>query len=139
MIQAEIGRRRSIRVYPPNSFSTAKLRDAAKLESEAGAKPSLLVLEGLELATLSRGDVEDLKALATELDAEFWLESASHHERKIGVSEALSSLGDVVSVILTLEPGDHVVRLRALKDHDNPDVSDLHVSLDPRTLLLIRS
>ena len=139
LIQAEIGRRRSIRVYPPNSFSTAKLRDAAKLESEAGAKPSLLVLEGLELATLSRGDVEDLKSLATELDAELWLESASHEEREISVPEELSSLGDVVSVILALEPGHDAVRLRALKDHDNPDLSNLHVSLDPRTLLLIRS
>ena len=29
--------------------------------------------------------------------------------------------------------------LRALKDHDNPDVSDLHVALDPKTLLLIRN
>ena len=42
-------------------------------------------------------------------------------------------------MILALEPGDDVVRLRALKDHDNRDVSDLHVSLDPRTLLLVRS
>jgi len=33
LIQAEIDRRRSIRVYLPNSFSTAKLCDAAKLES----------------------------------------------------------------------------------------------------------
>ena len=63
--------------------------------------------------------------------------SSSEHE--ICVPEALSSLGDAVSVILALEPGDDAVRLRALKDHDNPDVSDLHVSLDPRTLLLIRS
>jgi hypothetical protein len=29
--------------------------------------------------------------------------------------------------------------LRALKDHDNPDFSDLHVALDPRTLLLKRN
>ena len=25
------------------------------------------------------------------------------------------------------------------KDHENPDLSTLHVSLDPRTLLLVRS
>jgi len=31
------------------------------------------------------------------------------------------------------------VALRALKDHDNPDLTALHVALDPRTLLLIRS
>lgn len=139
LIHGEIDRCRSIRVYPPNSLTTGKLRDAVKLESEAGAKPSLVVLEGLDVAALSRGDVEDLKALATELDAEFWLESASNEEREIKVPEALASLGDLVSVILALEPLDGAVRLRALKDHDNPDLSDLHVSLDPRTLLLVRS
>jgi len=31
------------------------------------------------------------------------------------------------------------VELRALKDHDNDDLSALHVALDPRTLLLVRS
>ena len=30
-------------------------------------------------------------------------------------------------------------RLNLLKDHDNPDLSELHVALDPHTLLLIRS
>ena len=29
--------------------------------------------------------------------------------------------------------------LRALKDHDNPDVTALHVALDPKSLLLVRS
>jgi len=41
-------------------------------------------------------------------------------------------------VVLALEPGVESVALCALKDHDNPDVSALHVALDPRTLLLIR-
>ena len=45
----------------------------------------------------------------------------------------------MLSVILALEPGDESVGLRALKDHENPDVSALHVALDPRTLLLTRS
>ncbi len=43
-----------------------------------------------------------------------------------------------MSVVLTLAPGDDAVLLRALKDHDNPDLADLHVALDPKTLLLTR-
>lgn len=139
LIHAEIDRRRSIRVYPPNSLSTAKLRDAVKLETEAAAKPSLLVLEGLELSSIARSDVEDLKALAQELDAEVWLESTTREEREIQTPGFVASLGDLVSVILALEPENGSVRLRALKDHDNPDVSDLHVALDPGTLLLVRN
>jgi len=41
--------------------------------------------------------------------------------------------------VLALEPAPGTVTLRALKDHDNPDPSTLHVALDPRTLLLVRS
>ena len=50
-----------------------------------------------------------------------------------------TSAADQVSVILALEPRDGAVALRAIKDHDNPDVSALHVALDPRTLLLVRN
>ena len=56
-----------------------------------------------------------------------------------GKSTAMAALEDLISVVLALEPEAQVVRLRALKDHENPDVADLHVSLDPRTLLLVRS
>ena len=139
LIHGEIDRRRSIRVYPPQSLTTEKLRDAVKLEMEAGAKPSLLILEGIDLATMPRSDVEDLKALAGELEAEMWLEAASDRESEIGIPKGIDALGSLVSVVLALEPGPDTMRLRTLKDHENPDIEDLHVALDPRTLLLVRS
>ncbi len=139
MIRSEIDRHRSIRVYPPNTLTPGKLRDAVKLAREADAAPSLIVLEGLDLAQLTRADVEDLRSLAQELSAEIWLEATSAKERAVAVPPGIQPFEDLISVILALEPGEDVVRLRAIKDHANPDVSDLHVSLDPRSLLLIRS
>jgi hypothetical protein len=139
LIQGEISRHRSIRVYAPNGLTAAKLRDAVKFEEEAGAKPSLLILGGLDLATFPRADVEDVKVLAQELGAEVWLESACAGERVVQIPDAVAALDDLLSVILALEPGDEEVQLRVLKDHDNPDLSELHVALDSRTLLLVRS
>ena len=139
VIRSEIERNRSIRVYPPNSITAARLRDAVKLERETGGVPSLLVLEGVDLAVFSRSDVEDLKALAQELDAEVWLESACKDEREVRMPPHVAAIENLLSVILALEPGDDAVRLRALKDHDNRDLAALHVALDPRTLLLKRS
>jgi hypothetical protein len=138
-IHREIDRHRSIRVYPPNTLTPQKLRDAVKLETEVGGAPTLIVLEGLDIATQSRADIEDLRSLARELEAEIWLEATSDHEREVTTPAAVTALGDELSVVLALEPGDETVRLRALKDHDNPDVADLHVALDPSTLLLVRS
>jgi hypothetical protein len=138
-LHAEIDRHRSIRVYPANTFTSSKLRDAVKLEIDAGARPSLLILEGLDVETLPRDELAEIKALAGELAAEVWISSPAANERVERMPARLQRVGDLIGVVLALEPGDGTVALRALKDHDSPDPTALHVSLDPRTLLLVRS
>jgi hypothetical protein len=138
-VHAECDRRRSIRAYRAASFSAAKLRESVKFETEAGAKPELVILEGFDVASAPRDELLDLRVLAGELDAEIWLSASVPEERVRELPASLQPLADVLSVILALDPGDGALRLRALKDHDSPDVSALHVSLDPTTLLLKRS
>ncbi len=133
----EIDRHRSIRAYAPSGFSAAKLRDAVKIETEAGGKPSLILIEGLE--EIPRADLLDIRALADELAAEVWISLATTGERVDGIPPEIQAVDDTVSVVLALEPGDGSVVLRALKDHDNEDLSALHVALDPQTLLLVRN
>ena len=136
--RTEIEGHRSIRAYTPAGFSAAKLRDAVKVESEAGARPSLVVIEGLD--EISREDLLDMRALAEELSAEVWLSVAISGERVQGIPKSVASVAELVGVILALEPQDDgSVVLRALKDHDNDDLSTLHVALDPHTLLLVRN
>jgi hypothetical protein len=96
----DIDRNRSIRVYPRNALTTAKLREAVKVESETAGQPS--------------------------------------NEHVAQLPPPIERVEDLVSVVLALEPGDEAVLLRAIKDHDNPDLTDLHVALDPKTLLLTR-
>jgi hypothetical protein len=137
----EIDRRRSIRAYPPDAFGAPKLREAVKLEMEAGGKPTLIVVEGANIAGMTNDEVADIKAQAQELAAEVWLSVAMPGEEVDGIPSVIERLDDLMSVVLALEPGppgeEHVV-LRALKDHENPDVSALHVALDPQSLLLVR-
>lgn len=139
---AEIDHHRSIRAYPPAAFTAAKLRQAVKVDSEAGTRPTLVLLEGVDLGNLPREDLLDLQALTQELAAEMWISVSLSGERVDGLPDAVGRFDDILSVILALEPaqsGQEAIVLRALKDHDNPDVSDLHVALDPKTLLLIRN
>ena len=138
-IHDEIDRRRDIRVYSPQTFSAEKLREAVKIEIEAGQKPSLVIIEGEDFDSAERQDFEEFKSLAEELAAEIWLSAQCKNETGVKVPESIARLDDLVSVIVALEPADRSVELRALKDHDNPDVSDLHVALDPKTLLLKRN
>ena len=137
-VHVDINRNRSIRVYPRNALTTAKLREAVKVESDASGKPSMVLIEGLDFETTSRQDFVDLKELAGELAAEVWLSISSSNEQVAQLPPPVEHVEDLVSVVLALEPGDDAVLLRALKDHDNPDLTNLHVALDPKTLLLTR-
>lgn len=138
-VHLEIDRLRSIRAYPDHALSPSQLHDAVKVQIDAGAKPSVVIVEGLNFTALEPKDLADIKALAVELAAEIWLSSTLADEKVDGIPSEVSRFDDTISVVLSLEPGNGAVGLRALKDHDNPDLSELHVSLDPRTLLLVRT
>jgi hypothetical protein len=138
-VHADVDRHRSIRAYPASGFGSGKLREAVKFEEEAGSKPGLVVLEGFDLGAAAKQEMLDMKAMAAEVDVELWLSAACLDEKVPGIPASIAALGDAISVILALEPEPGSVALRALKDHDNPDVEALRVALDPRTLLLVRS
>jgi len=135
-VQAEADRNRSIRVYGSEGFHVGKLREALALERETGASPRVVIVDGAEV--LAATDVKALRELAREASLELWLAVACNDEKVDGPPERFATASDQLSVILALEPRDDTVALRAIKDHENPDVSALHVALDPRTLLLIR-
>jgi hypothetical protein len=138
-VHSEIDEHRRIHSYRSGQFSASKLADAVKIETEAGMRPSLIVIDGLEFSQLTVDEVGGLGALAQELAAEVWL---SVHAEGNEISALPDSLGEVealVGVVLTLESTREEITLRALKDHENEDLPDLHVGLDPRTLLLTRS
>lgn len=136
---AEIDNNRRIRAYHATEFSATKLADAVKIESETGARPSLIVIDGLDSATIDADNLAGIRALAVELSAEVWFTLHSGAEKARGLPAAWQPMAEEISVILALEPDGDGVTLRALKDHENEDLRDLHVGLDPRTLLLVRS
>ena len=139
VVHANVDRLRSIRAYPPQGFDAAKLRDAIKRESEAGQTPRMVILEGYDVAGAQAAELGDLRSLAKEQELEIWLSVACNDEKIPDLPPEVGHAKDHFDVILVLEPSSDGVALRALKDHDNPDVGNLHVALDPKTLLLTRS
>ena len=136
-IHAEIDDHRRIRAYRKGSFSASKLSDALKVEAESGVRPSLIVIDGLDPSLLTADDLAVVRSLAAGLAAEVWLSLGA--EGGAGLPSELADAESLINVIVTLESkGDEII-LRAVKDHENEDLHDLHVGLDPRTLLLIRS
>lgn len=139
LTQSELDHHRRIRVYPAREFSAQRLAEAVELETETGARPTLILMDGLEATSLDVKTLEEIRALSGQLAAETWFTIQADSERIEGLPRDWLGLAEALNVILALEPAGEVVHFRALKDHDNPDVQSLRLGLDPQTLLLIRS
>jgi hypothetical protein len=138
-VRAEMDKLRRIRVYPHGAFDAKRLREALALEAELGARPELVVVDGLDVAQRTPAELDEWCAAAREAEVEVWMTTTSPSERIAGLPKELTAIERCFGAILAMEPAGEAVALRALKDHDNPDVAALHVALDPRTLLLVRS
>ncbi len=138
-VHAAVDRGRSIRAYASPEFNAGKLAEALRIEEEAGVKPALVIVDGIDRATLTVGELAAWQRIAQDLPAEIWISMVCASERIDPVPAEVEAAADQLDVILALEPGAEVVGLRAIKDHDNPDVEALRVALDPRTMLLKRN
>ena len=97
---------------------------------------------GVERIAVFRMPTEDeLRAIAKGLKAELWMSAHTHRESKRdadGIPEPVAAVKDSIDVILAMAHDGKSVHLRLLKDHDNPNVSDLSLALDPTTMLLVK-
>ncbi len=139
VVHAEVDQLRAIRAYPTASFNAAKLREAIAVSEQTGGKPAMVIVEGYDVARATLAELDALAGIASEVPAELWLSATCPGERVPGLPKELAGVRDRFAVILALEPGAGSVALRALKDHDNPNIEALRVALDPKTLLLKRS
>ena len=138
----EIERNRNIHTYVGKAFSIAKLREAiAFLKTHMHFEPSALIIEGYHFEKAGVEDLAELRKVAQEIDGELWMSAVTHREsskNERGIPEPLARLEAAFDVILGMDQTGSRVCLSLLKDHDNPDVSDVRVALDPTTLLLIQ-
>jgi hypothetical protein len=136
-----IERNRNIHTYRGNAFSIAKLREAIGfLRTHMHFDPATLIIDGFRFGKATVADLEELRQVAQEIDGELWMSAVIDRQPAAGedrVPEPVAHVARALDVILSMQPDGGVVHLRLLKDHDNPEVSDSHVALDPNTLLLI--
>ena len=61
-----------------------------------------------------------------------------HDRDDRGIPEPVAQLASSLDVVLTMGHDGNSVHVELLKDHDNADVSELKLALDPTTMLLVR-
>jgi KaiC/GvpD/RAD55 family RecA-like ATPase len=102
-------------------------------------QPDVIILDAFDFVNGKPEAIDALSELARERNAEIWI-AATVDIRKApatGLPETLEKFQPKLSVVVFLEPERDIVRLRLLKDHDNTQLTDLHLRLDPHTMRVI--
>jgi hypothetical protein len=141
-IQLRIERRRHIHTYVGDSFSPDRLRDSLKLLGEVmDFVPQVIVLDHVELEGIDPVNVEEIKAQAAEIGAELWLACQTHRDAPAPAAgyhlpPPADQLEELADLAFRLDSHDAKVRLHVLKDRQQMLDKDLHILLDPQTLLV---
>jgi len=137
----EMERHRNIHTYLGKSFTVAKLRDAvAFLIEHVQFHPRALIIEGYDFDSATLADLSDLRRLVRDIEAELWMSAIIHRDSPRdarGIPQPIARLADEISVILSMAHDGNRVRLSLLKDHDERELSDVSIALDPTTMLLV--
>ena len=103
-------------------------------------KADVIMIDGYDF---EKGTVESLKMLkefVADLGITAWFTATLHREDPTtdenGVPQILHPYVDVFSVLIRLAPTDEHIKLSLVKDHETYPHEDLHLRLDPRTLLI---
>ena len=90
--------------------------------------PDVVIIDGFDLSGPGMHEAfVTLGKLAKDLSAEVW----------VSVQDTVAALEKVtgdIAVIVSLEPARDAVHLKLAKDHDNKDLADFHLRLDPHSL-----
>jgi hypothetical protein len=141
-VRVEMERNRRINCYSIKNFSVDKLREAVGFMKEHGEfEPTVIVIDGWKFAGKTVEDLGKIRNIARELNAEIWMSATTHRDAKVserGIPEPIAHIEDQLDVILTMAHDGKGVHVGLRKDHDNAEVSELQLALDPTTMLLCR-
>jgi hypothetical protein len=131
-----------IHTYVGSTFAMDRVRGAlGYMREHMDFVPGAIILDGHpDWQKVTEENLIELKKLAGDFGSELWISAYLHREGQEkddrGVPLEVAKFESYLSVMLELRTEGNHVRLQLLKDHDNPNLADLHIELEPNTLLL---
>ena len=104
---------------------------------------SMLLVDGIDTSNLSKKELESFRKFAIDKNISIWFACTVPEKEvtfdKNGIPESFSEFNDLFSVIVFLETERVHVRLKLIKDYDIFPVPDIHLELDPGSMMIKES
>jgi hypothetical protein len=102
----------------------------------------LIVVDAYDFSQVSMDELNLVRKFAAEQGLEIWFSVSLGYEQPkydaAGVPGLLEDLIEAFSIMICLRPEEKYIHLQLVKDHDAAVPEDLHLKLDPKSLLIAR-
>lgn len=140
-VHDEIIRNRVIMNFKQDGANTAQVLKTVGAMIECGdfAADSIMV-DGYDFRKSAAEDLRKFKDFAKKMGLRVWFSASLKADDPLfdekGIPFELKESLEQIDVMITLVSGGEHVRIRLVKDGDNPPPGDLQIKLDPHTLLI---
>jgi KaiC/GvpD/RAD55 family RecA-like ATPase len=142
-VHDEVIKRRVVMNFNQAGISAAQfLKSIRAMIDDGNFAADTIVIDGYNF---EKGEPESLVAIkefAAEQGLTVWFSASIHREdprtNENGVPHVLCPYIDSIAVLITMKPDEHHIKLNLVKDHDSYVQEDLHLMLDPKSLLIAR-
>ncbi|MBN1685108.1 MAG: hypothetical protein JW852_00560 [Spirochaetales bacterium] len=142
-VHDEIIRNRVIMNFSQRGIKTEQILGSLRaLIKDGNFDADTVIFDGFDIKMVSREDLELIRNFAVELDLEVWFSvslgdgSVEEIFADTGVPYIVEPFMDLVCVLVTLRFVGDRVRFQVVKDHSELEPRDMHLMLDPKTLLV---
>lgn len=113
-------------------------RSVRAMIGEGHFAADLIIFDGYDFQAGSEEEFNKIKAQAAELGLAVWFSVSLPDDEtdESGIPTVLSEYLREIDVVVTLTPTEKYVKLNLVKDYDHYPQEDLHLILDPKTLLI---
>jgi hypothetical protein len=140
-VHDDIIKHRVIMNFNQDGVSAAQLiRSLRSMVTDGQFAADAIVVDGYDFERGKPETLNSLREFASELGVEVWFSASIHRDDprvdEHGVPALLAPFIDSIGVLITLQPGNERVKLSLVKDHERFVTEDLHLMLDPKSLLI---
>jgi hypothetical protein len=101
-----------------------------------------IVVDAYDFTDVTLEELEQVRGFAVEQGLEIWFSVSLGFDQpgydKAGIPNLLKDLIPAFAILVCLRPEEKHIHLQLVKDHDSTVAEDLHLKLDPKTLLIVR-
>jgi hypothetical protein len=140
-VHDEIIKNKIIMNFNQDGIKISQITNSIKSMIENGHfSANTIVIDGFDFGKCSIEDIKTIKTFASDLGLEVWF-SASIKEDNSEFDEnqvplLLKKFINDITILINMKPENDYIKLQLIKDHKILPVSDMHLKLDPRSLLI---